>query len=166
MVFMNDIINSFHRIIDYPNDIAELKESANLLMKNGYSINPYVQFIDKNTIGTIQEYYSETFDFNEKTALYMTSHLEDNSNKRISLITRLADIMQNKREGYKNNELPDYIPNLLFNFEIIIDNEADIIDKVNQVLDKIIKALDNNIYQSIYQGLNLYIKTRLEEVLL
>jgi nitrate reductase molybdenum cofactor assembly chaperone NarJ/NarW len=61
----------------------------------------------------LQELYVETFDYKEKTSLYLTAHELGDSRKRGAALIKLQKLICEAGYEYEEKELADYIPMLL-----------------------------------------------------
>jgi nitrate reductase molybdenum cofactor assembly chaperone NarJ/NarW len=61
----------------------------------------------------LQELYVETFDYKEKTSLYLTAHELGDSRKRGAALIKLQKLICEGGFEYEGKELADYIPMLL-----------------------------------------------------
>jgi nitrate reductase delta subunit len=61
----------------------------------------------------LQELYVETFDYKEKTSLYLTAHELGDSRKRGAALIKLQKLICEAGFEYEGKELADYIPMLL-----------------------------------------------------
>ncbi|MBW3496762.1 nitrate reductase molybdenum cofactor assembly chaperone [Bacillus sp. FDAARGOS_1420] len=109
------------RVFDYPDKtFYEKYSSIEEYLKNQVSILEVQKQIlrrlkplFKMPFKDLQELYVETFDYQEKTSLYLTSHELGDSRKRGAALIKLQKMIC--EAGYENvgKELADYIPMLL-----------------------------------------------------
>ncbi|WHY83864.1 nitrate reductase molybdenum cofactor assembly chaperone [Neobacillus novalis] len=64
-------------------------------------------------LNDLQELYVETFDYKEKTSLYLTAHELGDSRKRGAALVKLQKLICEGGYEYEGKELADYIPMLL-----------------------------------------------------
>ena len=109
------------RILEYPNDeffeerpiiekfvneqIHEEAQRKEILER----IDPLFEMGQKK----LQELYVETFDYKEKTSLYLTAHELGDSRKRGAALIKLQKLICEAGFEYEGKELADYIPMLL-----------------------------------------------------
>lgn len=109
------------RILDYPDDIffneqSLIEEFVNEQIPTETTrkeiferIHPLYQMDRKD----LQELYVETFDYQEKTGLYLTAHELGDSRKRGAALIKLQKLICEGGFEYEGKELADYIPMLL-----------------------------------------------------
>ncbi len=100
--------------------------------------------------------YVDTFDFDEKRALYLTAHEYGDKRERGTALVELRQLLM--KSGYEEieGELPDYLPLLL---EFLAENpdagrELDLQGRIRQVCRTIVEhLLENSPYQSVFAAL-------------
>ncbi|SMQ79822.1 respiratory nitrate reductase chaperone NarJ [Bacillus sp. OV166] len=109
------------RILEYPNDdffderpIIEKFVNEQIHIKTHRKeildgIDPLFEMGQKK----LQELYVETFDYKEKTSLYLTAHELGDSRKRGAALIKLQKRICEGGFEYEGKELADYIPMLL-----------------------------------------------------
>jgi nitrate reductase delta subunit len=109
------------RILDYPNDefiderdvieefVKEHIPSAAVRKEVLERTQPLYEMEQKD----LQELYVETFDYKEKTGLYLTAHELGDSRKRGAALIKLQKLICEGGFEYEGKELADYIPMLL-----------------------------------------------------
>ncbi|MCL6570063.1 MAG: nitrate reductase molybdenum cofactor assembly chaperone [Bacillus sp. (in: Bacteria)] len=109
------------RILDYPNDeffdehsvieefVNEQIPSVTIRTEVLERIRPLYEMDRKD----LQEIYVETFDYQEKTGLYLTAHELGDSRKRGAALVKLQKLICEGGYEYEGKELADYIPMLL-----------------------------------------------------
>ena len=109
-----------------------------------------------------QELYVETFDYKEKTSLYMTSHeLGDSRNRGVALIELQEMIRANGFER-TDGELADYMPMLLEYLAVMpehVQHQSEQLGRrVTCAIHHIMKHLpENNPYKGILQVLQQHV---------
>jgi nitrate reductase molybdenum cofactor assembly chaperone NarJ/NarW len=109
------------RILEYPNDdffeerpIIEKFVNKQIHIETHRKeilerIDPLFEMGQKK----LQELYVETFDYKEKTSLYLTAHELGDSRKRGAALIKLQKLICEGGFEYEGKELADYIPMLL-----------------------------------------------------
>jgi len=92
---VKDIVDLFH----------EGENKKLLLTFNGY--------LSKHTIDELCERYVQTFDFNDKTTLYVTYYQFQDQQERGAALVRLKELYQKAGLILNSKELPDYLPMIL-----------------------------------------------------
>ncbi|WP_442600227.1 nitrate reductase molybdenum cofactor assembly chaperone [Neobacillus sp. D3-1R] len=72
----------------------------------------------------LQKLYVETFDYKDKTSLYLTSHELGDSRKRGDALIKLQKLIYESGFEYEGKELADYIPMLLEFLAVAPEGEA------------------------------------------
>lgn len=72
----------------------------------------------------LQKLYVETFDYKDKTSLYLTSHELGDSRKRGDSLIKLQKLIYESGFEYEGKELADYIPMLLEFLAVAPEGEA------------------------------------------
>ncbi|MEH7378320.1 nitrate reductase molybdenum cofactor assembly chaperone [Neobacillus drentensis] len=109
------------RILEYPND--DFFEERPII-ENFVNEQIHIETHQKEILDGIaplfemgqkklQELYVETFDYKEKTSLYLTSHELGDSRKRGAALIKLQKLICEGGFEYEGKELADYIPMLL-----------------------------------------------------
>ncbi|MEH7075922.1 nitrate reductase molybdenum cofactor assembly chaperone [Neobacillus drentensis] len=109
------------RILDYPNE--EFFQSRTVI-EEFYNEHISSEVIRKEVEARIvplfnmdqkelQELYVETFDYKERTSLYLTAHELGDSRKRGAALIKLQKLICEGGFEYEGKELADYIPMLL-----------------------------------------------------
>lgn len=95
------------------------------------------------TFHSLQELYVETFDYKEKTGLYLTAHELGDSRKRGAALINLQNIIY--EAGYENigKELVDYIP-IIFEF-LAVTTEKEKFIRLEKRLSFVIHRIINNL---------------------
>jgi nitrate reductase molybdenum cofactor assembly chaperone NarJ/NarW len=115
------ILAIMSRVLDYPGEdfldertvikefVSEFITSENKRTEVLNRIHPLYEFDLKD----LQELYVETFDYKEKTGLYLTAHELGDSRKRGAALIKLQKIISETGYEFDGQELADYIPMLL-----------------------------------------------------
>jgi len=109
------------RILDYPNDeffnerkvIEEFVKAHISSEEIRNEIEARIFPLFKMEQKDLQELYVETFDYKEKTSLYLTAHELGDSRKRGAALIKLQKLICEGGFEYEGKELADYIPMLL-----------------------------------------------------
>jgi len=105
-------------IKDLVKDLKD-KEVKNNLLKFG-------EYFTNTSLRELQEKYVETFDFNDKTTMFLTYPKLKDAKERGQILVELKMIYQ-KENLYLNGELPDYLP-VFLEFVSISKNDDLVID--------------------------------------
>lgn len=101
----------------------------------------------------LQELYVETFDYKEKTNLYLTAHELGDSRKRGFALIQLQILIGDTGFEYPGKELADYIPMLLELLAVSPENETFLLlsRRMAYAIQRIIRHLspDNPYYQAV-----------------
>ncbi|HDR7950954.1 TPA: nitrate reductase molybdenum cofactor assembly chaperone [Bacillus toyonensis] len=120
---------------------------------------------------SLQELYVETFDYKEKTGLYLTAHELGDSRKRGAALINLQNIIY--EAGYENigKELVDYIP-MLFEFLAVATEKEKFIrleKRLSYAIHRIINNLPKgNLFHTVMELLMMFVfeVPKLEEITL
>jgi nitrate reductase delta subunit len=94
-------------------------------------------------LNDLQELYVETFDYKEKTSLYLTAHELGDSRKRGVALVKLQKLICEGGYEYEGKELADYIPMLLELLAVAPEEESFI--RLKRRLSVAIHRLLNNL---------------------
>lgn len=86
-------------------------------------INPFIQYLKQHTLDEIQENYVNTFDFNEKTNLYLSYAKLKDERERGQILVELKQLYQDEGLNLSSDELPDYLP-LFLEFTAFAEEET------------------------------------------
>lgn len=86
-------------------------------------INPFVQYLEQHPLDELQENYVNTFDFNEKTNLYLSYAKLKDERERGQILVELKQLYQDEGFTLNSDELPDYLP-LFLEFTAIAEEET------------------------------------------
>ena len=141
-------------------DEPELKENMYLFGKY-YHQTPLVQ---------LQENYVHTFDFNDKTNLYLTYSKLGDEKERGQTLAELKEIYMHAGFEIDSTELPDYLP-LLLEFVSLSDEKirTDLLRRFRSAIENTQQMLveKESPYSNLIQGLLIIIdQFILKEVLL
>ncbi|MEY2193283.1 nitrate reductase molybdenum cofactor assembly chaperone [Neobacillus sp. BF23-41] len=142
------------RILEYPNDdffeerpIIEKFVNEQIHIETHRKeildgIDPLFEMGQKK----LQELYVETFDYKEKTSLYLTAHELGDSRKRGAALIKLQKLICEGGFEYEGKELADYIPMLLELLAVAPEEENFI--RLRRRLSYAIHRLINNLPSS------------------
>jgi nitrate reductase delta subunit len=108
----------------------------------------------------LQEIYVESFDYKEKTNLYLTAHEMGDSKKRGFALIQLQNLIRESGFDYSGYELADYIPLLLELLAVApVDDKFDTLSRrVAYALNRIYTSLpDSNLYKAAIELLIRYV---------
>ncbi|MFV9510104.1 nitrate reductase molybdenum cofactor assembly chaperone [Tepidibacillus sp. LV47] len=86
-------------------------------------LRSFFQFIRQTTIDKLQDLYVQTFDFNEKTNLYLTYSKMKEEKKRGVVLAELKQFYEQAGFIMETDELPDYFPLFLEFITVAKDEE-------------------------------------------
>ncbi len=141
-------------------EIPELYE--NLIM--------FEEYLHNNSLNKLQENYVQTFDFNDKTNLYLTYSKLGDEKERGQVLVELKEIYKFAGFELESYELPDYLP-LLLEFVSHADGKIrrDLLSRFRNPIEQIqlMLAEQNSPYATLLKGLLIFIdRFILKEVLL
>ncbi|MFS0820495.1 nitrate reductase molybdenum cofactor assembly chaperone [Bacillus sp. 1P02SD] len=162
------ILMMMSRILDYPDqallegypDIEDYvnEEVGSVKMRN--EILERIAPLSKMPLLELQELYVETFDYKDKTGLYLTAHELGDSRKRGAALIKLQKLIVEGGFEYHGKEIVDYIP-MLFellahapegeNFERLYRRLAFAVDRIHKNL------LNSNPYYRIIDLLMMFV---------
>lgn len=164
----NKTYKLFSILLSYPN--TEIKKNIkkykkiikdeNIIKKKSHLklFKKFINFIKKNEIIYLQEYYVETFDKNKNFSLYLFEHIHGDSRDRGMAMIDLLELYKKKKliinEKY---ELPDYIPLFLEYLSLINKKKAKkLLKEIKNIISTINKKLkkSNNKYHYIFNILD------------
>lgn len=73
-------------------------------------LNLFINYFSQHSFDELKENYVHTFDFNEKTNLYLTYTKLKDEKERGQILAELKQIYENEGFIINSNELPDYLP--------------------------------------------------------
>ncbi|MCM3115594.1 nitrate reductase molybdenum cofactor assembly chaperone [Neobacillus sp. MER 74] len=151
------------RILDYPNDeffkersiIEEFVKAHISSEEIRNEIEARIFTLFKMEQKELQELYVETFDYKEKTSLYLTAHELGDSRKRGAALIKLQKLICEGGFEYEGKELADYIPMLLELVAAAPEHEN--FNRLSQRLSFAIQRLLNNLSDSnpYYKAIDL-----------
>lgn len=143
-----DIFGLYAEILKYPSDINKLsKYLCDLGIDDPAGLKGY-------SLQVLQEIYVETFDFNEKTALFLSQHMAETTEEKSRVILAMAELL-NEYEILKTpNAQPDYLPDILKAFGAI--TEADDDKDAERYLADILFATVRKITEELKEPDNTY----------
>ncbi len=94
--------------LDWQSDIANIGEA-----KLFESLNTFGKYFHQTPLVLLQENYVNTFDFNDKTNLYLTYSKLGDEKERGQALAELKEIYAYAGFELDSSELPDYLPLLL-----------------------------------------------------
>ena len=161
------ILMIMSRILDYPDqtlldgypDIEEYVngEVGSVKMRN--EILERIAPLFKMPLLELQELYVETFDYKDRTGLYLTAHELGDSRKRGAALIKLQKLIVEGGFEYHGKEIVDYIPML---FELLAhapagENFERLYRRLAFAVDRIHKNLfDSNPYRRIMDLLMMF----------
>ncbi|WP_066255058.1 nitrate reductase molybdenum cofactor assembly chaperone [Neobacillus drentensis] len=114
----------------------------------------------------LQELYVETFDYKEKTSLYLTAHELGDSRKRGAALIKLQKLICEAGFEYEGKELADYIP-MLLELLAVAPGEENIIRLTRRLSYAIHRLLNNlpgsNPYHNAIDLLMMFVFTAPEK---
>jgi|GEM_PF-1460256 len=150
-----DIFALYAEILKYPTDIKKLSEYIfDLGIDESGGIKGY-------SLQRLQEIYVETFDFNEKTALFLSQHTAETTEEKSRIILAMAELVSEYEILKTCNAQPDYLPDVLKAFRAILETNDDkdaekyLADILLETVRKIAEELKDsgNIYAEIMKHL-------------
>lgn len=165
------------RLLDYPDQTFIDEQSSILSLIKEYLLSDDVQDevlkritpLYSMNLKDLQELYVETFDYKERTNLYLTAHELGDSRKRGVALIQLQKLICEVGYEYEGKELADYIPMLLELLAIAPEDEK-FINLSRRVAYAINRLLDNlpsgNPYKNAVELLmmNVFEAPGLEEI--
>lgn len=147
---------------DFSSERAEMEEAVQDItapdLKN--AISKAMKPIYLLPLPELQELYVQTFDYKEKTGLYLTAHEMGDSRKRGSALIELQQMIQEAGFVQTNEELADYIP-MLLEFLAVAPEDIDcsrLRRRLAFAIDQILSHLpQENPYAGILQVLMTFI---------
>jgi nitrate reductase delta subunit len=133
------------RILDYPDAtffeeqtaitgfVHESITSEDIQKEVLCRMNPFYQI----SLEQLEQLYVETFDYKEKTNLYLTAHELGDSRKRGFALIQLQKLISEAGFEYVGKDLADYIPMLLEFLAVLPEGE-----KLNQLSKRVAYAID------------------------
>ncbi|OEG00027.1 nitrate reductase molybdenum cofactor assembly chaperone [Vulcanibacillus modesticaldus] len=120
-----EILRLISLLLQYPEPewVAALLEDDLLEIADNdihAKIKKFLEYLRQHSIDEIQEKYVQTFDFNEKTNLYLTYAIKKDEKERGELLISLKKIYEDHGLEMDPEELPDYLP-LILEFISIAD---------------------------------------------
>ncbi|MDQ0229960.1 nitrate reductase molybdenum cofactor assembly chaperone [Metabacillus malikii] len=162
------------RVLDYPetsaydeySSIKDLVKEHFPLEKNRKEIFERLNPLYKLSILELQKLYVETFDYKEKTGLYLTAHELGDSRKRGAALIKLQKMVCEAGFEHGSKELVDYIPLLLELLAYAPSNENFIRlkQRLSFAIHRISEGLSkNNPYHQVLELSKIYIFEAPEE---
>ncbi|WP_010677857.1 nitrate reductase molybdenum cofactor assembly chaperone [Bacillus timonensis] len=162
------ILMIMSRILDYPDQTLyqgypEIEEYVN---KEIGSVNMRNEILERTAplfkipLLGLQELYVDTFDYKDKTGLYLTAHELGDSRKRGAALIKLQKLIVEGGFEYHGKEIMDYIPML---FELLAhapegENFERLYRRLAFAVDRIHKNLSSsNPYQRIVDILMMFV---------
>jgi len=135
--------------IDFENGIQDIAKSNLEIYQQLIS---FIQFVQQTPMDELKEYYVRTFDFNEKTNLYLSYSKMKEERERGVVLVELKQFYEQAGLFLESDELPDYLP--LFLEFITMAKEQEIEKVLPPFLPAIQKLRDELILiQSPYASL-------------
>ncbi|WP_339061962.1 nitrate reductase molybdenum cofactor assembly chaperone [Tepidibacillus marianensis] len=136
--------------IDFESGIQDVAEqnSEEIYQK----LKSFIQFIQQTPMDELKDYYVQTFDFNEKTNLYLSYSKMKEERERGVVLVELKRFYEQAGLILESDELPDYFP--LFLEFITMAKDAEIAKVLPPFLPAVEKLRDElNVIQSPYTHL-------------
>ncbi len=123
--------------IQYKDDISQINDLQ--IVSNMEKFGDYFFNTDNNKL---REEYVETFDFNDKTNLFLTYSKLKDEKERGQVLVELKDMYEKTGLILDSTELPDYLP-LFLEFISLADNEValDLLHRFKGMIENIHKGL-------------------------
>jgi len=103
--------------LDWQSALVDVAEPE--LIEN---LNSFGKYFNQTPLVQLQENYVHTFDFNDKTNLYLTYSKLGDEKERGQVLVELKEIYKFAGFELESNELPDYLP-LLLEFVSLADEK-------------------------------------------
>ncbi|WP_251552201.1 nitrate reductase molybdenum cofactor assembly chaperone [Neobacillus muris] len=142
------------RILDYPDEAffqcqSEVEEWINQSFHEETTRKEVFQRIlplFELKMEELQELYVDTFDYRDKTNLYLTAHELGDSKKRGAALIQLQKLIMDAGFNFQENELADYIPMLLELLTVCPENEKfkKLSKRVSYALSRVIDHLEES----------------------
>ncbi|WP_449538795.1 nitrate reductase molybdenum cofactor assembly chaperone [Ferdinandcohnia sp. Marseille-Q9671] len=156
------------RLLDYPDHTLyegypEIEEFVNEhvgSVKMRKEIFERIAPLFEMSLLELQELYVETFDYKDKTGLYLTSHELGDSRKRGAALIKLQKLVCEAGFEYEGKEIVDYIPML---FELLAhapegENFVRLSRRLAFAINRVLKHLpESNPYQRIVDLLMMFV---------
>jgi len=113
------------RLLQYPQEEMLAINPSDYQISNKETerrISDFIAYLQSIPFAEQQKNYVNTFDFNEKTNLYLTYAKLKEEKDRGQVLLKLKQIYQNEGLHMESAELPDYLP-LVLEFMAIADEE-------------------------------------------
>lgn len=135
-------------LLHYPGEeiIAEADYSFKLENEEvAKRINSFLNYLSNNTLEQLTQNYVHTFDFNEKTNLYLTYSKLKDEKERGNILVKLKEIYRDEGFEIESEELPDYYP-LFLEFLSVASDETvkHLIEQFKESIEEINAELRNN----------------------
>jgi len=150
-----DIFGLYAEILKYPSDINKLsKYLFDLGIDESDGVKDY-------SLQRLQEIYVETFDFNEKTALFLSQHTAETAEEKSRIILAMSELLSEYEVRKTPNAQPDYLPDILKAFRAILKTSENkdaamyLADILFETVSKIAEELNDagNTYAEIMKHL-------------
>ncbi|MDA8352439.1 MAG: nitrate reductase molybdenum cofactor assembly chaperone [Firmicutes bacterium] len=126
----------------------------------------YLRFLDQVELDTLCESYVQTFDFSDKTTLYLTYPLFGDQRERGEAFLKLKKEFREAGFPLLSDELPDYLP-LVLEFAAIADSpySRKVLMIHKKGIDQLLEGLEeiDSPYQWVVRGCLRAIDSFLEE---
>ncbi|HYK74175.1 MAG TPA: nitrate reductase molybdenum cofactor assembly chaperone [Pseudoneobacillus sp.] len=162
------ILQILSKILVYPDHefdqerltIEELIKEYIPLKKTQKEIMSRLKPLYKLSLVDLQKLYVETFDYKDKTSLYLTAHELGDSRKRGDALIKLQKMIYESGFEYEGKELADYIP-MLLEF-LAVAPETEIVNRLSKRLAFAIHRILNHLpashpYHKVLELLMLYV---------
>lgn len=150
------------RVLDYPDEtqseeltfIFEAIAEVTAPEKTKIELRRAIDFLKQTPLVELQMQYVETFDYKEKTGLYLTAHEYGDNRRRGVALVDLKRMIEKQGFQLHDGELPDYIP-LLLEWIAVTNDDMDTYKlkrRLAVILQRIFENLpEQNPYRPIFQ---------------
>ncbi|MDQ0339090.1 nitrate reductase delta subunit [Caldalkalibacillus uzonensis] len=115
----------------------------------------FLKYVQHTPLEKLCETYVQTFDFSDKTTLYLTYNIFGDNRERGQAFLKLKEEFANAGFPLEDDELPDYLPLVLEFASIARTEHSQRIFMIHKKgIDKLLAGLeeDNNPYQWVLRG--------------
>jgi len=150
-----ELLRLISRLLLYPQEEMLTVNLSDYHFRNKETerrIMDFIEYLQGKPLSELQKNYVNTFDFNEKTNLYLTYSKLKEEKDRGQVLLKLKQIYQNEGLLMESAELPDYLPLVL---EFIAIAKEEISAQLFKQLQGTIQTLKNELeaIKSPYTGL-------------
>ncbi|MCP4583679.1 MAG: hypothetical protein GY839_18875 [candidate division Zixibacteria bacterium] len=125
----SNVYGALANLLIYPDDNLQdsINECANILKASGSTavepIKGFARYVRESSIEDMQEYYTQTFEFNKERALEVGWHLFGERYERGMFIVRMRQTLRQLNLA-ESTELPDHLAHVLAALGMMGDREA------------------------------------------